>query len=208
MEKADISGFPDGRWIYQDAPRIPPVEKGEVSALNRFVLARIRSAAKSDRDFNAFRTFARLGSIFPAQALFISRILNHGRLPSEEKALVVMRVGWRLGCIYEYGHHFSSVRHKGASDVDIKSATSEESASADTRLGAFFNFSDQLVRDHFVTIEAWERARRFVSQDELLELCILIGHYVMIGMTLNTVGIQLEPEYGISADQKISQAHP
>jgi len=199
MTKTDISGLPAGNWVTREAPRVHPLERHETSRLGRFILGRIRRVARAERDFNVFRTMARLGTIFPAHAIFLSRVLKGGRIPGREKELVVLRVGWRLGCIYEYGHHYAEAKHLGLSAAEIQWATAERSPAEDTRLGAFLSFADELVSRHIVSNETWARARRFASDDELLELCLFVGHYVMMGMTLNTAGIQLEPEFGIPA---------
>lgn len=55
--------------------------------------------------------------------------------------------------------------------------------------------ADELVADGARSDENWSLAREWASEDELLELCMLVGHYVMVAMTLNSVGVQLEDEF-------------
>jgi AhpD family alkylhydroperoxidase len=195
MSTTTFAGLPAGSWNILDAPRVLPLDRRSVPVLGRLVLAFIRRAEGTHADFNVFTTLARLGTIFPAHIVFLLQLLKRGRLSPVERELVILRVAWRLGCVYEWGHHVQTAKRLGVTDSEIETITTDAAAGDSSRLAAFLTATDELLADRALSSETWALARRFASDDELLELCLLVGHYVMVAMTLNSVGVQLEDEF-------------
>jgi AhpD family alkylhydroperoxidase len=127
--------------------------------------------------------------------VFLLQLLKRGRLSPVERELVILRVAWRLGCVYEWGHHVHTAKRLGVTDSEIETITTDAAAGGSSRLAAFLTATDELLADRALSGETWALARRFASDDELLELCLLVGHYVMVAITLNSVGVQLEDEF-------------
>ena len=206
---ADVTGLPKGNWVRLEAPRVGPLEERDAPLPARIVFAAVRRRENSNRVYNIFRTMARLGTIMPTWAAFLSQVLGRGRLPKREKELVVLRVAWRLGCIYEYGHHHHIAVHElNLPGAEIEAATADGAAAPGTRLGAFMAFTDELIADRSVADATWERARRWASEDELLELCVFVGHYVMMAGVLNTAGVQLETPFSVPAKPRAGKSGP
>ncbi|MFF4724143.1 carboxymuconolactone decarboxylase family protein [Streptomyces mirabilis] len=142
-----------------------------------------------------FRTLARLGSIFPAHSLFLSQILLRGQLSRTEKELVILRVAWRRGCAYEWAHHVHRAGSLAIPDERIDTMAQEQpTLDDDPRLRALIQTTDELLDSGALTDTAWSRLTFHCSADEAMELCLLVGHYVMVGMTLNATGVQLEDQ--------------
>jgi len=195
MSNADLIGLPPGNWNILPVARVAPLVRKQVPPLGRLALWIIRRVEKTNGDYNVFGTLARLGSIFPAQAIFLSRLLKRGRLARAEKEQVILRTAWRLGAVYEYGHHHLRARQFGLTDAAIAAATTEDAADQTTRIGAFLAAADELLATHTLSDEAFTRVLRYASEDELVELCVLVGQYSMVSMLLNTASVQLEPEF-------------
>ncbi len=51
---------------------------------------------------------------------------------------------------------------------------------------------DALVRDGDVNDETWASLRRHLSERDCIEFCLLVGHYVMLAMTIAALRIQPE----------------
>jgi alkylhydroperoxidase family enzyme len=195
VSNAERTGLPDGNWHLLPAARVSPLPRRAVAPPGRLTLALIRRAEKIDDDYNVFTTFARLGSIFPAHTLFLSQLLRRGRLPATEKELVIIRVAWRLGAVYEYGHHLHVARKLAIAEAELDAATQDRPADVSGRLAAFLAATDELLADHTLSDDTWALLRGHASDDELLELCMLVGHYMMVSIMLNATGIQLEPRF-------------
>lgn len=83
----------------------------------------------------------------------------------------------------------------------IAATATEDAADQTTRIGAFLAATDELLATHTLSDETFTSGRRYASEDEIVELCILVGNYSMISMLLNTASVQLEPEFAAAAQQ-------
>jgi hypothetical protein len=52
---------------------------------------------------------------------------------------------------------------------------------------------DELHRDRVITDATWAVLAAELRDTELIELCFVVGHYEMLAMTLNSLGVQPEP---------------
>jgi hypothetical protein len=55
--------------------------------------------------------------------------------------------------------------------------------------------ADELHRDGEIGDELWGRLVAALDEVDLIELCMLIGHYEMLAMTLNT--LRVAPDFEI-----------
>jgi alkylhydroperoxidase family enzyme len=53
--------------------------------------------------------------------------------------------------------------------------------------------TDELHAHRVLSDETWAELRGQLSDAELIELCMLVGHYEMLAMTLNSLGVQPDP---------------
>jgi AhpD family alkylhydroperoxidase len=181
-------------WTVVKRPRIEPLRRSELSWVAKIVLALIRRRTRS-RDFNVHRTLARLGGIFPAHTMLLSQILRDGHLQALEKELIILRVAWRSACRYEWGHHRRMARELGASAAELDAVARESPAGLSPRMTAALRAVDQLLAHRVLDDATWQATSQELSHDAILELCVVVGHYVMVAMTLDSVGIELEDEF-------------
>ncbi|MFE1512119.1 carboxymuconolactone decarboxylase family protein [Streptomyces sp. NPDC058726] len=184
--------LPPGNWHHAPRARIEPAAPDTLGLTARLVLRVIRRRTRAPRDYNVFRTLARLGGIFPAHAVFLSQILLRGRLPVAEKELVILRVAWRQGCVYEWSLHSPMATAAGVPEHHKRAAATESPRFDDPRLHALVEATDEILASGTLTDASWSALLGHCTPDEALELCMLIGHYVMVAFTLNTVGVQLD----------------
>ena len=52
--------------------------------------------------------------------------------------------------------------------------------------------ADELHEERRVSDATWDELRPLLSDQQLIELCLLVGHYEMLAMTLNS--LQVEPD--------------
>lgn len=196
MNHAPIE-LPAGRWITFRTPRVPPADRSSLGRVARAALWAVRRRSGQSADFTVFLTLARLGRIFPAHSVFLSQLLAATRLSATEKELVVLRVAWRLGCVYEYAHHHRMATDIGVPPGHIRAASSEDLFCFDLRTAALLRAADQLVSDHQLSDAGWAALTAYVSADEALELCMFVGHYVMVAGVINTAGVVPEAEFAV-----------
>jgi hypothetical protein len=53
--------------------------------------------------------------------------------------------------------------------------------------------TDELHDHRVITDRTWAALATELTERELIELCLLVGHYEMLAMTLNSLGVEAEP---------------
>ncbi|GGT54297.1 hypothetical protein GCM10010243_35790 [Streptomyces matensis] len=140
-----LDDLPPGDWHHLPRARVEPAAPRSLGPTARLVLRLIRRRARVPRDHNVFRTLARLRGIFPAHAVFLSQILLKGRLPAAEKELVILRVAWRQGCVYEWSLHSPMATAAGVPEHHKRAAAAESPRFDDPRPGALVAATDEIL---------------------------------------------------------------
>lgn len=187
--------LPAGRWHVPGQTRVSGLPREEQGPATRFFLGLTRRASGGDKVLDVFSLLARLGAMFPRYLLFLSHILKGGSIGRADKERIILRVAWRVGCIYEWGHHVPMARELGISDDEILSLAQEDSPHWDDRTRTFLRAADELVERRVLGDDAWQALAAELTENQLVEFCMLVGHYLMVAMTINTCGLELEPEY-------------
>jgi alkylhydroperoxidase family enzyme len=56
--------------------------------------------------------------------------------------------------------------------------------------------TDELHADRVLSDTTWTRLRSRYDDVRMIEFCMLVGHYEMLAMTLNSLGVQ--PDHGLT----------
>lgn len=190
-----LRGLPPGPWRLGAAPLIQPLPPGERSRTARLFLRVIRRRTHEGFDYNVFTTLARLGRIFPVHAYFVSQLLYRGRIPLADKERVILRVAWRTGCAYEWAHHTVMGMQAGVPRAELGSSAHQDDESWTPRTRALMEATDELLAGGALSADGWARLRRHLTEDQGVEFCMLVGHYVMGAMIINTSGCRIEPDF-------------
>ena len=188
--------LPAGEWSGLDYPRrIPPLTRREMRVWQRMFLTAIRFGAGDTYDYTCFLVTSRLGRVFPLHTLFFSQLLQHGRIPQADSEQIVVRVAWRMGCQYEYAHHTRMALELGVPRAQIESLTRESDDGWSERTRTLMTAADELLATRNLSPVTFERLRRELDADQILEFTTLVGHYVMAGMMLGVAGVEIEPAF-------------
>jgi AhpD family alkylhydroperoxidase len=170
-------------------PRIAPGGRAEIGTLN-YALARAIGRASGGDPPNVFTTLARHRRLFRAWLRFVARLMPWGTLPRRDTELVILRVAHNCGCAYEWGHHERIAQRAGLSREQVGRVTAGPSASGWTpREVALLRAADELHDERMLSDELWGQLAGPLSEPQLIELCLLIGHYEMLAMTLNSLRV-------------------
>jgi 4-carboxymuconolactone decarboxylase len=188
--------LPEGQWIGLDYPRrIPALGRRELRRWQRMFLTGIRLGAGDTYDYTCFLVTARLGRVFPLHTVFFSQLLQHGRIPQADSEQIVIRVAWRMGCQYEYAHHTRMALELGVPRSEIETLTHHDDDTWSARTRALMTAADELLATKNLSPLTYERLRRELDENQILEFSMLVGHYVMAGMMLGVAGVQIEPAF-------------
>jgi alkylhydroperoxidase family enzyme len=182
---------PSGGWCGPGEPRIAPLVDGERSALMRSLL---RMAGRSARTRlpNVFLTLQRSPRLFWPWLLFASRLMPFGKLDARDRERVILRVAWNCRSRYEWGQHVAIGRRCGLTDRDIRRIAGVETGAGAADVETLLAACDEIHADRCISGATWNSLRARYADEEMIELCLLIGHYEMLAGFLNSVGTELE----------------
>ncbi len=142
-----------------------------------------------------FTTLARHRGLFRRWLWFAGALMPGGKLPRAESELVILRVATNAGSEYEWGHHERLGRRAGLSETEIaRVREGPEAAGWSPRQRLLLQAADEMHAEGEIGDQLWAGLAAELDQVRLIELCMLIGHYEMLAMTLNT--LRVEPERG------------
>jgi AhpD family alkylhydroperoxidase len=174
------------------APRIAPGTVRDIGPVNALIARAIGLATRGGPP-NVFTTLARHRRLFRRWLRFAGALMPGGRLPRADTELVILRVAHNCACDYEWGHHERLGRRAGLSPDEIQRVRAGGGAEGwSPRQGLLLRAADELHSDRAMSDELWAGLRPLLSDEELIELCLLIGHYEMLAMTLNTLRVAPE----------------
>ena len=177
--------------------RITPGNRSQIGVVNH-TLARVLGAATGTGPPNIFTTLGRHRRLFRRWLRFAAALMPGGRLPRADSELVILRVAHNCGSEYEWRHHERLGRLAGLSADDI--ARAREGAQApgwSARQELLIRAADELHGpQRAISDELWAALAAKLDERELIELCMLIGHYEMLAMTLNS--LRVEPDRAAS----------
>jgi AhpD family alkylhydroperoxidase len=172
------------------APRIGPGSRDQIGLLNSAIVRAI-SLGTGGRRFNIFTTLARHRGLFRRWLWFAGGLMPGGKLPRRDSELVILRVAHNTGSEYEWSHHERIGRRVGLSEEEIARVRDGAAGGGwSPRDALLLEATDALHADRDLDDELWARLAAALDQLELIELCMLVGHYEMLAMTLGSLRVQ------------------
>jgi AhpD family alkylhydroperoxidase len=176
-----------------DVPRIAPGNRAAIGVLNTLI-ARVLGAATGGGPPNVFTTLARNRRLFRPWLRFASGLMPGGSLPRSDTELVILRVAHTSGCEYEWHHHARLAIDAGLTADQVEQVRTGTSAEGWTpRQALLLRVADELCESRTLSAATWAPLRAELGDAQIIELCLLVGHYVMLAMTINALAIQTDP---------------
>jgi AhpD family alkylhydroperoxidase len=172
-------------------PRIPPGDRRQIG-LVATVFSRIAGRVMRTGPPNIFTTLSRHRRLFLPWLFFAGRLMPRGKLPRADTELVILRVAHRCGCAYEWSHHERIAQQVGLSAADVARVRDELPQGFSERQTLVLRAVDELHEDRDISDDTWDGLRAELSDVQLIELCMLAGHYEMLAMTLNALRVEVD----------------
>jgi AhpD family alkylhydroperoxidase len=181
-------------------PRIAPGGRREIGLLNAGI-ARAAGIATRGHPPHIFTTLARHRRLFRRWLWFAGALMPGGRLPREETELLILRVAHNTGCEYEWSHHERMGRRVGLGEEEIARVREGPVAPGwSERRALLLAAADELHERGRIGDELWDKLGRELDEVRMIELCMLVGHYEMLAMTLNS--LEVEPDFPTGAGER------
>ena len=172
------------------SPRIAPGTPADIGRVNA-AITWVLGAATGGAPPNVFTTLARHRGLFRPWLRFAGVLMPGGRLAREETELLILRTAHNCGCAYEWHHHEQLGREAGLSAADIARVRSgPEDEGWPPARALLLRAADELHAERTISDELWAQLRVGRSDTQLIEICMLVGHYEMLAMTINALGVQ------------------
>jgi len=175
------------------SPRIRPGTRREIGWINTGIV-RVAGFMVGGEPPRVFTTMARHRVLFRRWIGFAGKLMPGGKLPRVEAELVILRVAHRTGSEYEWAQHEQLAELAGLTKEEIaRVKRGSEAPGWSERQALILAAVDELLGDNRIGDELWARLVPRFDEVELIELCILTGHYAMLAMALNSLAVVPDP---------------
>lgn len=174
-------------------PRIRPGGRAQIGAVNA-ATTHLLGAATGGGPPNLFTTIARHRRLYRAWLRFAAALMPGGHLPRTDSELVILRVAHNHACTYEWRHHEHLARRAGLTAPDLERVRQGPEASGWTpRQSALLAAADELHDRRVLGDATWARLEAHLTETERIELLMLVGHYAMLAMLLESLQVEPDP---------------
>lgn len=174
-------------------PRIPAARPRELRPLARTV-AELSGRITGSGPPNIFTTLGQHPHLFRAWLYYSAHLMPFGRLPRPDTELVILRVAWRCRSVYEWRQHVPLALRIGLGAEQIETIAGDDATNGFTdRQRALLAVSDDLLAQRAMSESTWRDARANLTDRELIEACLLVGHYQGLASAIG--GLAIEPEW-------------
>lgn len=128
--------------------------------------------------------------LFRGWLFFAARLMPGGSLRRRDTELVILRVAHMRSCRYELEHHTRLARHVGFDDAALERVAVGPTADGwGPRERALLEVVDALLTKRDIDDDVWRAILAHLGESQLVELCLLVGHYDMLAMTVAALRI-------------------
>ena len=175
-------------------PRIAPGDRRQLGWVN-FGIAKLAGVATRGRPPHIFTTLGRHRGLFRRWLWFAGALMPGGKLPREETELVILRVAHNTGSDLRVG---AARAHGAARRPQRRGDRPRPPGPRRGRLDASAapcccGPPTSCTRATGSAMSSGQQLSHHLDEVLLIELCMLIGHYEMLAMTLNS--LEVEPDF-------------
>jgi len=178
-------------------PRIDPlpaVERDDQAKELLLLSIHAPSGVTGEREANIFTTFVRHPGLFRKWLPFGGKLLVAGKLSARHRELLILRTAWRCASEYEWAQHVVIGKNVGLTDNEIvRIKEGPEAPGWDPFDATLLRAADELHDSACISENTWQQLAARFDQRQLIEVPMVVGHWHMVALLLNSLGIQLDP---------------
>ena len=149
-------------------------------------------------NLNVFRMMAHAENDFRPLVGLGTAILGRQKLSAKLRELAILRVAALSPARYEWVQHVPIAQATGAADAQIAALERGDIAADafDPLECAVLRFTTEVVRDVRASDATFAELARRLSAQEIVELILTVGYYMMIARLLESTAVDLDPPAG------------
>ena len=168
------------------------MQESDLTPQQRELLAGVGGVAADAGALNIFMTLVRHPGLFRRWLPFGGKLLT-GKLPDRDRELLILRTAVNCESPYEWAQHVKIGRAAGLTDAEIQRI--EEGPGAWEGFDAtLLRAADELHANSNISDETWGNLAARYDETQLVEVPMVVGHYHLVAFTLNSLGVQIEPD--------------
>ena len=144
-------------------------------------------------ELSIFRVLLRRERVAKATSDLLLGLLFGGVLDPRLRELVIMRIGWRTGSVYEWTQHWRVAVDLGVPEADLLAVRDGPDAPGFGAIErAVLEATDQALAGQRIADTTMAELRSHLEDDAVLELVAAIGTWSMISTVLRSLDVPLE----------------
>lgn len=175
----------------ESSPRVSPVPPEERTEQQQKLMN------DAGKEYRVFSTMIRHPDVFGAYLPLGSRLLGKSLLTGREREILILRAAYGARADYEWGHHARIGSRAGIED-EVIAQLGTAAPSLDPSDALLATAADELLTDHRIGEKTWNALAERFDEKQIIEICMLVGSYVMLGGALNSMQVQLEDGFPIA----------
>ncbi len=179
--------------VHPGPPRLTPLPADQWGDALAKVLRRLPGSG--EEPLNIFTTLARADTELFRRWLGFGGALLAGSLPGRARELVILRTAARFGGRYEWAQHLALGETEGIAPDELVAlgAPDVDAVRWEPLERAMLRAVDETADEGAVSDDTWRELAAHLRESELIELLMLIAHYLMLTSVLRSLRVQLEP---------------
>ena len=147
---------------------------------------------------NVFRMMANAESDFRPLVGLGTAILGRQKLSAKLRELAILRVAALSPARYEWVQHVPIAQATGATAAQVGALERDDITgdAFDPLERAVLRFTTEVVREVRASEPTFAELARRLSAQEIVELIVTVGYYMMIARLLETTAVDLDPPAG------------
>jgi alkylhydroperoxidase family enzyme len=184
--------------VIAGGPRYAPLRLDEVTPAGQEQVDHIRAAFNipEERPFPDVSLIQlRHPGMFKGQmALGIE--LARGAIPARERELAILRISWLARAPFEWCEHVDIGKQFGVTREEIDRVIEGSDAPGWTEHeAALLRSVEEQMADYAISDATWTALTRTYSEEQMLELPLLVGCYILGALQLNSLKIQPKGDF-------------
>jgi 4-carboxymuconolactone decarboxylase len=171
-------------------PRIEPLSEAELNEVQAEIIA--PTLARGGTPATVVMTLMRHMPLFTNLNVLGRHIMSGSSLTPRQREILIMRVGWNTQCEYQWGQHVLMSESAGLTAEDHARIKQGSEAGWDAPESALLDAVDELVTNTMIGDATWARLSEHLNTEQLIDMIFTVGHYHMVAMALNAIGVQRE----------------
>ncbi|HWJ97956.1 MAG TPA: carboxymuconolactone decarboxylase family protein [Acidimicrobiales bacterium] len=173
-----------------DTPRISPLPPDGRDPRTQALLQSLKFDPEGE-DMNLFATLAHHPRLLRRWSQFGGLLLAGGTLSPRDREVLILRTAANCGAGYEWGHHLPIGEAAGltTNEMTALAGSRREAEGVDQDL---IRAADELHDRNVIIPETWAALAARFDEQQLIEICMVVGQYHLVAFTLRSLGIQRE----------------